>query len=111
MTSTINPTYDDYARDLRTLAAHFVILADRLPLPRYPEQGLGIDVYMASHLDVDQAAKILGVPTGRHNGYTTAKFGTGTVKLRFIHVSDTAMAEYNARQAYAATMPTTEVSS
>ena len=36
---------------------------------------------------------------------TAAQLDVGTIHLRFIHVEDAALAEYNTRQAFAATMP------
>lgn len=97
-------TYHDYARNLRALAGILDGLDGRLPLPRYPEQGLDIQIHVASHLDVDQAAGILDVPTRLHNGHTTTTLDVGTVTLGFVHVNDAAMAEYKARQDYARTM-------
>ena len=103
MTGT--PTYASYAADLRVLADRFDALDGRLPLPRYPEQGLDIQIHVASHLDVDQAAGILDLPARLHNGHTTTAFDVGTVHVKFVHVNAAAKAQYNARQAYAATMP------
>ena len=94
-------TYQDYAKDLRTLAAMLDHLAYRLPLPKYPEQGLDIQIHTASHLDIDQAAKILDVPTLRVHGHTTSVLDVGTVHLKFVHVNATATAAYKARMARA----------
>jgi hypothetical protein len=105
MTDTATPTYGDFARDLRVLADRFDALDGRLPLPHYPSQGLTIDIHTASHLDVDQAAGILDVPTRKHGGHTTAALGVGTVTLSFVHVDDATMAQHKARMDYARTMP------
>jgi hypothetical protein len=106
------PTYADYAADLRALADILDDAGYRLPLPRYPSQGLDIQIHTASHLDVDQAAKILDVPTSRPkgSGHTTANLDVGTVHVRFVHVSDAAMAAHTAKMAYAAKMSTAAVS-
>jgi len=101
MASTDTPTYGDFARDLRVLANHFDALDGRLPLPHYPGQGLEIMIHTASHLDVDQAAKILDVPTLRVHGHTTSVLDVGTVHLKFVHVDAAAMAAYKARMARA----------
>ena len=110
MNAPTYPTYHHFATDLRLLADRFDALDGRLPLPKYPDQGLTIDIHTASHLDVDQAAKILDVPTRKHGGHTTAALGVGTVTLNFVHVSDAAMARHNARMVRADKMPTAPVS-
>ena len=98
-------TYQDYAKDLRALADLLDEGDGRLPLPHYPGQGLDIMIHTASHLDIDQAAKILDVPTLRVHGHTTSALDIGTVHVKFVHVDPAAMAKHTARMAYAATMP------
>jgi len=103
------PTYADYATDLRHLADLLDSAGYRLPLPRYLHQGLEIMIHTASNLDVDQAAKILDVPTNQSHGHTTAELNVGTVHVRFVHVDAASMAAHKARMAYAATMPAKSV--
>jgi hypothetical protein len=95
------PTYTHYAADLRALADRLDDSGYRLPLPKYPDQGLSIDIHTASHLDVDQAAGILDVETRLRNGLTTAEFNVGTVHVHFVHVDAAAMAKHTARMARA----------
>ena len=97
-------TYYDYAKDLHQLA-NMLEYADELPLPRYPGQGLGIDIHVDSPDDVDKVAIAFDMKVDRHNGHTTAELTVGTVQMRFVHIEDAAMAQYEARMAYARTMP------
>ena len=100
-------TYGDYAADLRLLADILASHADYLPLPRYPEQGLSIDIHVESAEDIDEAGEVLDMTvTHKDNGHTTGEFRVASVELRFVHVSDAAMAEHKVRQAWARTMVT-----
>ena len=101
-------TYQDYAKDLRTLAAMLDHAADDLPLPQYAGQGLTIDIHVAEATDVLTAATALNTQVSRVDGHTTTYVGIDTVHLKFVHVSDAVMAEHVARMAYARTMPAAE---
>lgn len=98
-------TFHDYAKDLRILADLFDTNADDLPLPQYSGQGLGVDIHVAEARDVLTASEALTTQVSRRNGHTTTQTDVGTIHLRFIHVTDTAMAAHSAKMAYAATMP------
>ena len=103
---TTDPSYRLFVADLHTLADTLSHLEDWLPLPRYPEQGLSIEVYVASARNVVVAATALDVKAHRSDtGHTTAQLDVGTIHLRFVHVEDAAMAEHRTREAFAATMP------
>jgi hypothetical protein len=104
-------TYQDFAKDLRTLAAMLDHLAPDLPLPQYAYQGLSIGIHVAEALDVVQAAKALETEVEIRGGHTTTDADIDTVHLSFVHVSDAVMAEHDLRQAYARTMPVAQVSS
>ena len=99
------PTYADFAADLRALASVLQICAGNLPLPLYPQQGLSIQIHMASAADVDKVAQTLDVKTIHHDGYTTAQVEVDTIRAEFIHVEAAAMAAHRTRQDFAATMP------
>ena len=96
-------TYHDYAKDLRALAD--ILDVTTLPLPKYPQQGLSIDIHVASSDDVEQAAWTLGARANSSNGHTTLVVDLDTVHLKFVHVDDAAKAAHQARMTYAATMP------
>ena len=104
-------TYQGFAKDLRALAAMLDRAALDLPMPQYADQGLAIDIHVAEERDVLSAVGALNTQVSRRNGHTTTQADIGTVHLRFVHVTDTAMAAhtakmaYAARMAYAATMP------
>jgi len=98
-------TYQDYAKDLRALADLLDTHTSDLPLPKYANQGLTIDIHAAEAIDVVQAAKTLGSKVEIRRGHTTADVEIDTAHLRFIHINGDAMAEFNLRQAYAKTMP------
>jgi hypothetical protein len=100
-----SPTWCDFAADLRALAADLASVKD-LPLPRYPNQGLSIDIVTATADDVDQAARTFSVEAvHKDSGHTKAAVAVGMVTLTFIHCDDAAMATYEVRQAFAETMP------
>jgi hypothetical protein len=99
-------TYQDYAKDLRTLADLLDAHAYDLPLPRYAGQGLGVDIHVAEATDVMQAATALDTQVSRIHGHTNTSTSLDTVHLRFVHVTDDVMAEHRARMAYAKTMST-----
>jgi len=65
-------TYHDYAKDLRTLADLLDAHTSDLPLPKYANQGLTIDIHTAEAIDVVQAAKTLGSKVEIRRGHTTA---------------------------------------
>ena len=102
---TTDPSYRLFAADLYTLADTLENNADDLPLPKYPKQGLSIEIHVAFANDVFEAARVLNVDTEIRAGHTTAQLDVGTIHLRFVHVEDAAMAAHKTRQAFAATMP------
>jgi len=93
-------TYQDFAQDLRTLAAMLDHLAPDLPLPRYADLGLDVDIHVAEASDVQQAARALHTEPSCRNGYTKTAADIDTVHLRFTHVSDVAQEQYQARTSY-----------
>jgi hypothetical protein len=95
--------YHDYAKDLRGLAD--LLDVTTLPLPKYPQQGLSIDIHVASSDDVEQAAWTLGARANHGNGHTTLVVDLETVHLKFVHIDAAARAKHKAWMAYAATMP------
>ena len=98
--------FHDYAHDLRLLADILDQAAPDLPIPKYATIPLTIDIGAAEQRDVLIAANALGVnPKITDTGHTTATLMIDTVELRFIHITDTAMGAYKAKQAFAATMP------
>jgi hypothetical protein len=96
-------TYHDYAKDLRALAD--ILDVTTLPLPKYPEQGLSVDIHVASRSDVEQATRTLDAKANYRNGHTTLMVDFETVHLKFIHIAGAAMAAHRVRQDFAATMP------
>jgi len=93
-------TYQDFAKDLRTLAAMLDHLAPDLPLPMYADGGLGIDILVAEAADVEAAATALHSVILSHDGYTKTGIGIDTVHLRFVHVSDASQEQYEAQTSY-----------
>ena len=98
-------TYQDFAQDLRTLAAMLDHLAPDLPLPQYANQGLSIGIHVREAADVLAASDALHTQVDVSNGHTTTDVDIDTVHLSFVHVSDDAMARHDARQAYARRVP------
>ena len=97
--------YRTYAADLRRLADLLDATAPNLPLPQY-DIPLTLSVHVAEAADVVAAAKALGVDAVvADSGHSTAVRHVDSVSLSFVHVSDDAMAKYNAKMAYAKTMP------
>lgn len=90
--------YTDFARDLRRLADLFEAHADDLPLPKFAGQSVDFDIHTAEALDVLAAASALGSSVKVHDEHTTTTVDLGSVRLRFVHVSDEAMSRYNRRQ-------------
>jgi hypothetical protein len=93
-------TYQDYAKDLRTLADILDAHADDLPMPMHPSVLMDITIHVLEARDVEQAARALEVPLERGNHTTTTK-ALGTVQLRFVHIDNASMARYDARNSYA----------
>ena len=98
--------YRDYAKDLRELADVLESNALDLPLPRYDNVPLTIDIHVAEQDEPVYAAAALGVtPKISVTGHTTATVRIGTVELKFVHITDTAMAAHHARMARADATP------
>ena len=92
-------TYTDFATSLMCLADLLSDHADDLPLPRFANQSIDFDVHVSEARDVITAAKALDAPIAVSDEHTTATVDLGSVRLRFVHISDAAMSRYHKRQA------------
>jgi len=97
--NTDDPTYHDFARDLRALADTFDRLADQLPMCRYPKQGIKILMSMEYLGQVTQAAEALGIKVCEEGGHTDAMWDQGLIHVNYNHISAAHWSKFKAEQA------------
>ena len=101
-------TYQDFAQDLRTLAAMLDHLAPNLPLPKY-DIPLGLTISVPEEADVAMAAKAIHTAPVIRGGQTFVTARIDTVEIKWIYHSPESMAAHLAQQSYSANLDATRV--